>query len=116
MPILSPADGVVLDIDRISARPVQEGARLVTIGDPARLEIVADVLSADAVRLPPGAIAHVDRWGGGTLTARLSRIEPAARTKVSALGIEEQRVDAIFDIIIAGSDPPLVNRFRSCRI
>lgn len=99
VPILAPADGVVLEIDRVSARTVQSGARLLSIGDPKRLEIVADVLSADAVRLPGDALAYVDRWGGGTLTARLKRIEPAARTKVSAMGIEEQRVDAVFDIV-----------------
>ncbi|MDU8943743.1 efflux RND transporter periplasmic adaptor subunit [Ovoidimarina sediminis] len=98
VPILSPADGVVLDIDTESARPVLVGARLLTIGDPRNLEIVADVLSSDAVRLPENADAYVERWGGPQLTARLLRVEPAGRTKVSALGIEEQRVDAIFEL------------------
>ncbi len=98
VPILAPADGVVLDIDVVSARPVVAGARLISIGDPGELEIVADILSTNAVRLPENAQALVERWGGAPLQAKLSRIEPAARTKVSALGIEEQRVDAIFDI------------------
>jgi HlyD family secretion protein len=99
VPILAPANGVVLEIDQVSARPVAVGTRLLSIGDPSRLEIVADVLSSDAVRLPAGATAYVERWGGDTLLARLERIEPAARTKVSALGIEEQRVDAVFEIV-----------------
>ena len=98
-PILAPADGVVLSIDVISERPVTAGTRLLTIGDPRELEIVADLLSSDAVRLPSDARASVERWGGAPLEARLKSIEPAARTKVSALGIDEQRVDAVFDLI-----------------
>jgi HlyD family secretion protein len=99
VPLLAPANGRVLAIDQISARPVEAGNRLVTIGDPSNLEIVADILSADAVRLQVGAPAIVDRWGGpAPLEARLVRIEPAARTEVSALGIEEQRVDTVFEI------------------
>jgi HlyD family secretion protein len=99
VPLLAPANGRVLAIDQISARPVVAGARLVTIGDPTELEIVADILSVDAVRLEIGAQAFVDRWGGSdALEARLVRIEPAARTEVSALGIEEQRVDTVFEI------------------
>jgi len=92
--ITAPADGVVLSVAMISQRPVTAGAPLLSIGDPKNLELVADILSNDGVRLSPGALAYVDRWGGGgQLKARLDRIEPKARTKVSALGIEEQRVD-----------------------
>ncbi|MBO6673747.1 MAG: RND transporter [Rhizobiales bacterium] len=99
VPLMAPANGRVLAINQISARPVVAGARLVTIGDPTELEIVADILSVDAVRLEVGALAFVDRWGGSdALEARLVRIEPAARTEVSALGIEEQRVDTVFEI------------------
>lgn len=95
----APVDGKVLSIDTISERPVISGTQLLTIGDPTNLELVADLLSGDAVRLVPGAFARVERWGGmGTLDAELDRIEPVARTKVSALGIEEQRVDAIFNL------------------
>ena len=97
--ILAPANGVVLDIDMVSARPVIAGTRLLSVGNPRALEIVADILSVDAVRLPSAAEARVERWGGAPLEARLTRIEPAARTKVSALGIEEQRVDAVFEIV-----------------
>ena len=103
-PILAPADGVVLSIDVISERPVTAGTRLLTIGDPSELEIVADLLSSDAVRLPSDAKASVERWGGAPLEARLKSIEPAARTKVSALGIDEQRVDAVFDLISPAAD------------
>ena len=95
----APSDGVVLSIATISEHPVQAGAPLVTVGDPADLEIVSDLLSSDAVRIGPGTRAMVERWGGpDPLEAVLTRIEPAAVTRVSALGIEEQRVDAIFEI------------------
>jgi HlyD family secretion protein len=95
----APVDGVVLAVSVISERPVAAGTSLVTIGDPADLEIIADLLSSDAVRLSPNAAAVVERWGGDLpLAARLSRIEPSARTEVSALGIEEQRVDAVFEL------------------
>ncbi|WP_432817125.1 efflux RND transporter periplasmic adaptor subunit [Sulfitobacter sp. JB4-11] len=97
--LTAPADGVVLSITAISERPVTVGAPLVSIGDPNDLELVADILSSDAVRLLPGALAYVERWGGADdLVARLDRIDPKARTKVSALGIEEQRVDAYFQL------------------
>ncbi|GAA5068332.1 HlyD family efflux transporter periplasmic adaptor subunit [Roseibacterium beibuensis] len=97
--LLAPADGVVLSVSTISEHPVTAGAPLLTIGDPGDLEIVADLLSSDAVRIGPGTRAIVQRWGGDVdLDAVLTRIEPAAETRVSALGIEEQRVDAIFDL------------------
>ena len=97
--MLAPETGVVLSVDMISERPVTSGARLLSVGDPTHLQIVGDLLSSDAVRLEPGAEAIVERWGGPEpLRAILNRIEPSARTKISALGIEEQRVDAIFDL------------------
>ena len=96
----SPADGVVLSVAAMSRRPVTIGSPLVSVGDPANLELVADILSNDAVRLKTGALAYVERWGGrDVLQAKLDRIDPKARTKVSALGIEEQRVDAYFTLI-----------------
>lgn len=97
--IFAPADGVVLSVQSISEHPVQTGAPLLRIGDPTELEIVADLLSSDAVRLQPGAQAVVERWGGpASLSATLTSIAPAAQTKVSALGIDEQRLDAVFDM------------------
>ncbi len=98
--IRAPATGTVLSVAEISERPVLAGAPLLSIGDPTDLEIVADLLSSDAVRLPTDARAMVERWGGpDSLEARLIRIDPTARTKVSALGIEEQRVDAVFELV-----------------
>lgn len=103
--ITAPVDGVVLDLLVESERPVASGTALLTLGAPGELEIIADLLSSDAVRLAPGARALVERWGGDTvLEARLRRIEPRAVTKVSALGIEEQRVDAVFDLVSAAED------------
>lgn len=105
--LFAPVGGVVLSVARISEHPVQAGAPLVTIGDPGDLEIVADILSADAVRMGPGTPAIVERWGGeGTLEAVVRRIEPAAETRVSALGIEEQRVDVVFDILTPEAERP----------
>lgn len=105
--LTSPTDGVVLSVDAISERPVNIGDPLVSIGDPNELEIVADILSNDAVRLEPGDVAYIERWGGSEiLEARLQRIDPKARTKVSALGIEEQRVDVYFDLVTPSDERP----------
>ncbi|MCI5075610.1 HlyD family efflux transporter periplasmic adaptor subunit [Oricola sp.] len=96
--ILAPADGAVLDIVNVSERPVQAGAQLLSIGQPDNLEIVSDILSSEAVRIEEGAPVLVERWGGDeTLHATVREIDPAAETKVSALGIEEQRVDVTMD-------------------
>ncbi len=105
--LTAPADGVVLSMAAISERPVAIGTSLVSIGDPKQIELVADILSSDAVRLAPGAPAYVERWGGDhALEARLDRIDPRAHTKVSALGIEEQRVDAYFTLTSPPEDQP----------
>lgn len=97
--ITAPTTGVVLSVASISEHPVHTGDPLLRVGDPAELEIVADLLSSDAVRLQPGAQAVVERWGGPiALSATLTSIAPAAETKVSALGIDEQRLDAVFDM------------------
>lgn len=98
--ISAPIDGQVLAIANESQRSLPAGAQLLTIGDPRDLEIVADLLSTDAVKVKAGAAATVDDWGGGaTLQARVRRIEPIGFTKVSALGIEEQRVRVHLDIL-----------------
>jgi HlyD family secretion protein len=95
--IRAPADGRVLSIVNRSARLVQAGEPLLDVGKPDELEVEVELLSSDAVRVSPGATAHVERWGGPSLSARLRRIDPSAFTKVSALGIEEQRVRAYLD-------------------
>lgn len=105
MVLTAPVDGVVLRRYFESARPVQVGERLLEIGDPAALEVEVDVLSADAVRLREGMRVELLRWGGpGALPARVRRVEPGGFTKISALGVEEQRVWVILDIEEAGMD------------
>lgn len=98
----APVDGEVLSIPTESEQVVAAGTPLVEIGHPQNLEVVVDLLSMDAVRLPPRADARLDGWGGPVLTARVRRVETAGFTKVSALGIEEQRVKTVLDIV----DPP----------
>jgi HlyD family secretion protein len=96
--IVSPIDGIVLKRLRESESVVPMGEPLIEIGDPQRLEIVADLLSTDAVRVPPGAAVSVEQWGGGRpLQARVRRVEPSGFMKVSALGVEEQRVNVLID-------------------
>lgn len=105
--ILAPQDGIVLDLPDRNARLVQAGEALLTIGDLNEMEIEIDLLSNDAVRVPAGALAVVERWGGpGVLQARLRRVEPAAFTRVSALGIEEQRVRLWLDLLHPAAERP----------
>jgi HlyD family secretion protein len=100
MEIRSPVDGVVLTVHAKSAQVVMPGALIAEVGDPADMEIVVDLLSTDAVRVAPGATAYIEGWGGGqTLAAKVRRVEPSAFTKVSALGIEEQRVNVLLDLL-----------------
>jgi HlyD family secretion protein len=95
----SPVDGRVLRIMQESESAIQPGTALLEIGDPAGLEIVVDVLTADAVEIRPGTPVLVERWGGDSiLHAHVSRIEPSAFTRVSSLGVEEQRVNVIVDL------------------
>jgi HlyD family secretion protein len=91
----SPIGGRVLKVLQESEHVVAQGTPLVEIGDPQNLELVVELLSNEAVRVRPGARAAVEGWGGLQLGARVERIEPAGFTKVSALGIEEQRVRVI---------------------
>jgi HlyD family secretion protein len=100
--IRSPVDGVVLQRLHESEAVVPAGEPIVEIGDPADLEVVADYLSTDAVKIKAGMRAIIDRWGGGTpLDGRVRRVEPSGFVKISALGVEEQRVN----VIIAFDDP-----------
>lgn len=96
--VTSPVAGRVLRIAEKSERVVQPGTLLVTVGDPAALEIVVDVLSNDAVRVRPGMTMLLTGWGGAqAVEAKVRLVEPAAFRKVSALGVEEQRVNVIAD-------------------
>jgi HlyD family secretion protein len=100
--VLAPASGRVLKIVQDSEAVVQPGAPLVDIGDPNDLEVVADLLSTDAVQLKKGAPVRIDGWGGPALGGKIVRVDPAGFLKVSALGIEEQRVRVTVDF----TDPP----------
>jgi HlyD family secretion protein len=96
--VTAPADGVVLRRIRESESVVPAGEPLLEIGDPEALEVVSDLLTTDAVRVQPGARATVEQWGGEpVLDATVRRIEPSGFTKISALGVEEQRVNVILD-------------------
>ena len=98
MLIRSPLRGRVLRVPEISERVTPAGTPLLELGDPANLEIVADLLSADAVRVLPGMRVELDDWGGeGVIDARVRLVEPVATTRVSALGVDEQRVNVILD-------------------
>lgn len=101
--VSSPVDGVVLKRVRESETVVPAGDPLLEIGNPRQLEVVVDLLSVDAVRVQPGTRVLVEQWGGvGTIAARVRRIEPSGFTKVSALGVEEQRVNVILEFTEAG--------------
>jgi HlyD family secretion protein len=98
--VTSPVSGLVLQVMRRSEGVVEAGTPLLDIGDPADLEIVVNLLSEDAVRIKPGQRAIVTGWGGDDLKAVVRRVDPFGQTKVSALGIEEQRVDVILDFAV----------------
>ncbi|WP_035987517.1 efflux RND transporter periplasmic adaptor subunit [Leptolyngbya sp. KIOST-1] len=109
--ITAPAAGRVLQVLEPSARFVAAGTPLLSLGDPDGLELVIDILSTDAVRVSPGDAVQIDRWGGEeNLQAIVRQVEPAAFTEVSALGVDEQRVNVIADF----TDPavPLGDGFR----
>ena len=96
--VIAPIDGTILKRLRESEGVVPVGEPLLEIGEPDRIEIVADLLSTDAVRVSPGAEVLIEQWGGGhTLHGRVRRVEPSGFMKVSALGVEEQRVNVIID-------------------
>lgn len=112
--VKSPVGGRVLNVMQESETVAAPGMAIIEIGDPADLEIEAEILSRDAVAIHPGDPAEIEQWGGEVaLKARVRRVEPAAFTKVSALGVEEQRVIVLCDLL----DPPeaaraLGDRFR----
>jgi len=102
--VIAPTTGRVLRVVRESAGPVAAGAPLIEIGDPRALEIVVDVLSSDAARITPGMPVAIEAWGGEpALRGEVRRVEPSAFTRISALGVEEQRVK----VIAAINDPPV---------
>ena len=96
--IHAPVSGRVLRVIEESERVISAGTPLVELSNPSKLEVVIELLSTDAVKVKPGALVLVERWGGDTvLQARVRLVEPSAFTKISALGVEEQRVNVIAD-------------------
>jgi len=99
----SPVAGCVLRVVEKSERVVQAGAPIVAVGDPHNIEIVTDVLTTDAVNIKSGALVLLQGWGGDhPIRAKVRLVEPAGFTKISALGVEEKRVNVISDFV----DPP----------
>nr|WP_281500772.1 HlyD family efflux transporter periplasmic adaptor subunit [Kordiimonas marina] len=99
VPVKAPVSGVILQIFHKSEGVVAAGTPLIEIGNPENLELTVDLLSEDAVLVSPGQKAIITGWGGPDMEARVRRIEPFGYTKVSALGIEEQRVNVILDLV-----------------
>lgn len=100
--ITAPIDGVVLQLLHESEGAVADGTSLVELADTRAIEVVVDLLSTDAIAVEPGAIAEIVRWGGSDrLRARVRRVSPRAVVKLSALGVEEERVDVVLDPLAA---------------
>jgi HlyD family secretion protein len=98
--ITSPVSGRILRVLQESSRVVPSGFALMEIGDPSDLEVRIEVLSRDGVAIRPGARVMLEQWGGpAPLTARVRLVEPSAFTKISALGVEEQRVYVVADFV-----------------
>ncbi|MDJ0751603.1 MAG: efflux RND transporter periplasmic adaptor subunit [Woeseiaceae bacterium] len=105
VPVKSPIDGKILQMPHECEGPVTTGQELLVVGDPTLLEVVVDLLSADAVRVKPGMKVQFDRWGGdAVLRGRVRTVEPFGFTKISALGVEEQRVNVIADFVSSSDD------------
>ena len=100
--VRAPVDAVLLRVDETNERVVQAGTPIMLLADPSRYEVRIDVLSTDAVKISPGMQVFVEDWGGASpVHAKVRVVEPGAFTKVSALGVEEQRVYVIADLVDA---------------
>ncbi len=109
----APCDGRVLRVMQESETVVTPGTPILEVGDPSQLEVEVDVLSNDAVLIEPGARVELVRWGGGdVLPGRVRLVEPSGFTKISALGVEEQRVNVIIDFVNAEGRHRLGDQFR----
>jgi len=98
--LYAPISGTILKVITESEGVVQAGTPLLDIGDPSQLQIVAELLSMDAVKVEAGGLVAIENWGGKTaLEGKVKRIDPVGFSKVSALGIEEQRVNVIIDLV-----------------
>jgi HlyD family secretion protein len=110
--VKSPSAGRVLRVPQESEAVINVGAPIVEVGDPTHVELIAEFLSQDAVRMRKGAVAQVENWGGPPLPAVVDRIEPVARTKISALGVEEQRTNVILQFAPNAVNTPQAHDFR----
>jgi HlyD family secretion protein len=104
--------GSVLRVPQKSENVVTVGSPLIEIGDRGHIEVVAEILSQDAVRMRPGQKATIENWGGAPLAATVERIEPVARLKVSALGVEEQRTNVVLQFVDPAAASALGHEFR----
>jgi len=95
--VQSPVSGEVFRVIQESEGPIAVGAPIMEVANLTDLEVVVDVLSTDAVQIKPGADVILERWGGPSLNGRVRLVEPSAFTKISALGVEEQRVNVVID-------------------
>ena len=102
--VRSPVAGVVLRVPQPSETTLPAGTALLEVGDPQRMEVLSELLTNDAVQAQPGRRVVIERWGGPPVEGVVRRIEPAAFTKVSALGIEEQRVNTLIDVTSPPAD------------
>jgi HlyD family secretion protein len=110
--VTSPSAGRVLRVPQESEAVITAGTPIVEVGDPNLVEVVAEFLSQDAVQMRPGARAQIENWGGTPLPAVVERVEPVARTKISALGVEEQRTNVILHFNPHPPEPLQAHDFR----
>jgi HlyD family secretion protein len=112
--VTSPVNGYVLNVYEESARMLTAGTQIMEVGDPADLEAEIELLSSDAVAVRPGAEVSIEQWGGDApLRGKVTMVEPGGYTKVSALGVEEQRVKVRVEFVDPiPKDHPLGDRFR----
>jgi HlyD family secretion protein len=110
--VKSPSAGRVLRVPQESEAVINVGTPIVEVGDPTHIEVIAEFLSQDAVKMKKGATAQIENWGGTPLPATVDRVEPIARTKVSALGVEEQRTNVILKFAPEATNTPQAHDFR----
>jgi len=110
--VTSPSPGRVLRVPQESEAVIQTGTPIVEVGDPRHVEVIAEFLSQDAVKMRSGAAAQIENWGGPPLAALVDRVEPVAHTKISALGVEEQRTNVILQFKDKPADSLQAHDFR----
>lgn len=110
--VTSPSAGRVLRVPQESEAVIVTGTPIVEVGDPRHVEVIAEFLSQDAVKMKSGATAQIENWGGPPLPAVVDRVEPVAHTKISALGVEEQRTNVILQFKGGPSDSLQAHDFR----